>query len=166
MRMDEARTAIATTVAAAITDVFTRAHQAQPVGYTLRAPAVRVGTHAAGHDASAVPEVPPAQVRIDRDSDSPGVVFTWKVESGEPPYLILRVPPHWLRDVVRPGHAVLDGHPVLAILDRDSAGRPLQVLAVAVGGSYDTVMHGWRAHGAALPRTVTWDADGSARLSG
>lgn len=163
MRMDEARAAIASTVAAAITDAFTRAHDPHS-GYRLPQPSVRVGTHAPGHDATTVPPVPPVQLRLDHDSTSPGVAFTWKVESGEPPYLILRVPPHWLRDVVRPGHVVLDGHPVLAILDRDGAGRPAQVLAVAVGGGYDTMMHGWRAHGTALPRAVTWDPDGTARL--
>src|SRR5947209_6424863 len=102
MRMDEARTAIATTVAAAITRAFTLAHSTQPGGYVPPAPAVRVGNHAPGHDASRVPPVPAVQVRIDRDSSAPGVVFTWKVESGEAPCIILRVPPNWLRDVVRP----------------------------------------------------------------
>jgi hypothetical protein len=164
MRMDEARAVIASTVAAAITETFTRAHDAHS-GYRLPAPSFRVGTHAVGHDPTTVPPVPPVQIRLDRDSASPGVAFTWKVESGEPPYLILRVPPHWLRDVVRPGHVVLDGHPVLAILDRDASGRPAQVLAVAVGGGYDTMMHGWRAAGTALCRAVTWDSEETARLA-
>lgn len=165
MRMDEARAAIATAVAESITHAFTQAHAAQPAGYTPPAPAVRVGTYAPGHDATRVPPVPPARLRLDRDSTVPGVTFTWKVESGEAPYLILRLPPHWMRDVVWPGHAVLDGHPVLAILARHPDNRPAQVLAVTIDGKYDASIHGWRASGTAHHRTVTWEPDGAPRLS-
>ncbi|GGM23008.1 hypothetical protein GCM10007977_025250 [Dactylosporangium sucinum] len=162
MRMDEARAAIGTAIAATIARDFVRAHREQQrIGYVPGPPTIRAGNHTAGHDASRVPTVPPAQLRIDRDSDSPGAIFTWKVESGEPPHAILRVPHHWLRDVVRPGHAVLDGHPVVQILDRDPDGRPAQILAVVVGGGFDPQIHGWRAHGDAVPRSVTWAPDGT-----
>ncbi len=110
--------------------------------------------------------LPAVQVRIDRDSSAPGVVFTWKVESGEAPYIILRVPPNWLRDVVRPGHVVLDGQPVMEVLDRDPDGRPARVLAVAIGGGYDSSLHGWRAHGAASLVTATWDPGGQPHIVG
>jgi hypothetical protein len=123
-------------------------------------PGFCAGENAAGHDASQVPAVSPAELRIDRDSSDPGVVFTWKVESGHPPYAILRVPPHWPRDLVRPGVAVLAGYPVVSILDRDPAGRPARILAMVVGGRYDAHTHGWRADGRTFEKTVTWTADG------
>jgi hypothetical protein len=92
------------------------------------------------------------------------VIFTWKVESGDPPHVFAQVPPHWLRDVVRPGYAVIDGRPVLQILARMPAGRPAQILTVVVGGYYDSQIHGWRAHGRALACNVAWASDGSPRV--
>jgi hypothetical protein len=164
MRMEQARTAIAAAITQAVTRAFRASHQAYQGRYTPVGPALRTGSHAAGHDAAQVPPVPPAQLRIDRDSASPGVVFTWKVESGQPPHAILRVAPQWLREVVRPGHAVLDGHPVLQVLDRQADGLPTEVLAVAVAGHFDSAIHGWRAHGAAVAKQVSWQPDGTARV--
>jgi hypothetical protein len=92
-------------------------------------------------------------------------VFTWKVESGQPPCAMVRVPPHWLRDVVRSGHVVIDGHLVLQILGYDQRDRPAQILTMVVSGGYDPHNHGWRAHGAAVPRSVTWAADGRPHVS-
>ena len=146
MRMDEARALIGAAISAAIVRDFMRAHHRhERTGYVPGPPSIRTGDHAAGHDASQVPAVPPTQLHIDRDSADPGVIFTWKVESGQPPYTIVRVSPHWLRDVVRPGYAVIDGHPVLQILARDQQSRPVQILTVVVGGEYDPYNHGWRA---------------------
>lgn len=93
------------------------------------------------------------------------MLFTWKVESGDPPWLIIDVPPHWLRDVIRPGYAVLGGRPVLAILEYNADGRPSQVAAVSVGGHYDASMHGWRAFGHAGLYAVTWASDGTPSLT-
>lgn len=93
------------------------------------------------------------------------MIFAWKVESGDPPRLIIDVPSHWLRDVVRPGYAVLDGLPVLAILEYDADGRPSQAAAVSVEGHYDASIHGWRASGHAGLYTVTWASGGIPALT-
>lgn len=160
--MAEAREAIGLAIAAAIARDFTLAHREQDqLGYLPGPPTVRTGVNRAGHDASRVPTLPTAQLRIDRDHAEPGVTFTWKVESGDVPYVMLRVQPHWLREVIRPGYAVLDGHPVLQILTRDPAGRPGQIVAVVVGGAFDPHNHGWRAYGTTAPRAVTWSPDGT-----
>lgn len=123
-----------------------------------------IGPNAAGHDASRAPVVPEPLLRIDYDSEDPGVIFTWKSEFGHPPYVILHVPPGWRRDIVHPGWAVLGRHPVLRIDERDTEGRPVRVLAVMVTGHYDGGMHGWRATGFAVPRGVEWEPDGTARI--
>lgn len=74
--------------------------------------------------------------------------------------------PHWLRDTVRPGYAVIDGHLVLQILGRDSEGRPSEILTMVFGGRFDSSMHGWRAQGPATSRTVAWAAEGTSNVSG
>lgn len=158
--MAEARAVIGDAVSAAIAADFAR-DMRQRRGFVPRPPRFAAGEFAAGHDASRVPDVPRAQLRIDRDSENPGVIFTWKVESGDPPHVIARVPPHWLRDVVRPGYAVIAGRLVLQILARQADGRPLQILAMVAGGYYDASMHGWRAHGRAASCAVAWAADGT-----
>jgi hypothetical protein len=160
MQMAEARAVIGDAVSAAIAADFARDRQAWG-DFVLPTPAFAAGECAAGHDASRVPDVPRAQLTLDRDSDSPGGFLTWKVESGDPPYVFAQVPPHWLRDVVRPGYAVIDGHLVLQILERDSGGRPSQILTMVFDGGFDSSMHGWRAQGLALTRTVAWSADGT-----
>lgn len=71
---------------------------------------------------------------------------------------ILHVAPRWLQDVARPGYAVVDGYPVVQILDWDAQGRPIEILALVVSGTFDTVNHGWRAWGDAQPLDVTWEA--------
>lgn len=160
MTMAEARAAIGDAVSAAIAAEFTRDQQ-QWVGELPPPPAIVDGSCAAGHDASKVPAVPPAQLTVDHDSPSPGAVFTWKAESGAPPHVWAQVPPHWLRDVVRPGYAVIDRHLVLQILARQADGRPSQILAMVVGGYFDSSIHGWRAHGHAMPCAVAWAPDGT-----
>jgi hypothetical protein len=159
MQMAEARAVIGDAVSAAIAESFARDLQERD-DCAPSLPRFAGGEFAPGHDASRVPPVPRAQLRIDRDSSTPGVIFTWKVESGDPPYVIADVPPHWLRDVVRPGYAVIDRHMVLQVLSRDNEGRPSQVLAMVVGGHFDAAMHGWRADGAAVACDVEW-ADGT-----
>jgi hypothetical protein len=164
--MDEARSLISTAISTAITRTFQRDHaQFEELDYVPGPPAQRVGDDAAGHDASRVPPVPATMLRICRDSEDPDVAFTWKVESGQPPYAIIHVAPSWLREVARPGYAVLDGYPVLQILRRDQEGRPTLVLAMAVGGSYDAAIHGWRAHGLPVQKTVAWTTDGTPQLT-
>lgn len=61
---------------------------------------------------------------------------------------------------------MLGGHPVLEILGRDDEGRPVRVLVVLIMGNYDGRMHGWRAAGFAVTRSVEWDPDGTSRMSG
>jgi hypothetical protein len=139
MRMAEARAAIGDAVSAAIVADF-EVDMTQRSGYVPGPPTLIAGECVTGHDASRVPDVPRAQLSVDRDSGDPGVIFTWKVESGDPPHVFAQVPPHWLRDVVRPGYAVIDGRPVLQILTRMLDGRPTRILSVAVGGYYDSSM--------------------------
>jgi hypothetical protein len=165
VRMADARAAIEQSITEAIGRALRRQHDARPGRHVPRAPTVRIGDYSPGHDASQVPPVPTARLQLHRDRDTPTVIFTWKVESGEPPHPILVVPRRWLHEVVRPGHAVLDGHPILQVLNRDTAGRPVRVLAAVFGGYFDTAMHGWRAHGTAVLRTVTWEPDGAVRLA-
>ena len=165
VRMSEARAAIERCITQSIGEAFGRDHASRSGRFVFPAPRVCMGSWAPGHDAGRVPVVPAARLQLRRDSDSPGVVFTWKVESGELPYPILLVPRRWLAEVVRPGHAVLDGHPVLQVLDRDPDRRPARVLVAVFGGYYDSAMHGWRAHGAARARAVVWAGDGSACLA-
>lgn len=66
--------------------------------------------------------------------------------------------------MVRPGHAVIGGFPVLQITERDPEGRPAKILAVAVGGMYDTSIHGWRAYGFARRCGVARTPDGTSRV--
>jgi len=40
---------------------------------------------------------------------------------------------------------ILDGFPVLDVLDRDSHGRPTSIRAAVIHGNFDNTMHGWRA---------------------
>jgi hypothetical protein len=48
-------------------------------------------------------------------------------------------------------------------LARQDDGRLSQILAMAVGGHFDSSMHGWRARarGRAMPCTVAWAPDGT-----
>jgi hypothetical protein len=86
MRMAEARDAIGDAVSAEIVKEFTRElEQWLGIGHVPGPPALVAGDFLAGHDASRVPAVPRARLSVDRDSSSPGVMFTWKVESGDPP---------------------------------------------------------------------------------
>lgn len=160
MTMAEARAAIGDAVSAAIAEEFTRDQQ-QWLGDVPPPPVIVDGGAAAGHDASRVPAVPRTLLTVDHNSPSPGAVFTWKAESGVPPQVWAQVPPHWLRDVVRPGYAVIGRHLVLQILARQADGRPSQILAMVVGGYFDSSMHGWRAHGRPMTCTVTWAPDGN-----
>jgi hypothetical protein len=160
MTMPEARVVIGDAVSAAIAEEFTR-DQEQWLGELPPPPVFVDGPHAAGHDPARVPAVPRAELTVDHNSASPGAVFTWKAESGAPPHVFAQVPPHWVRDVVRPGYAVIGGQLVLQILDRHADGRPSQILAMVAGGYFDSSMHGWRAHGRAVPCAVTWAPDGA-----
>ena len=160
MTMAEARAAIGDAVSAAIAAEFARDQQ-QWLGDVPPPPAIAAGRSAAGHDASRVPAVPRAMLTVDHNSPSPGAVFTWKAESGGPPQVWAQMCPHWLRDVVRPGYAVIGGRLVLQVLARQADGRPSQVLAMAVGGYFDSSTHGWRAHGRAMTCAVAWAPDGT-----
>lgn len=155
MTMAEAGAAIGDAVSAAIAEEFTRDQQ-QWLGDVPPPPAIVDASSAAGHDASKVPAVPQAQLTVDHNSPCPSAIFTWKAESGAPPHVWAQVPPHWLRDVVRPGYAVIDHHLVLQILTRQADDRPSQILAMVVGGYFDSSKHDWRSHGRAMPCTVAW----------
>lgn len=118
-----------------------------------------------GHDATRVPPVPAARLKIGYDSDCPDVLFTWKAEDGGAPDVLLRVPTGWQRDVARRGHAVLGGYPVLQVLERDADGQPSEISVAVIIAHFDSRMHGWRAWGQAGTRDVTWAADGTHRVT-
>lgn len=165
MGMPEARAAIGGAVASAIAAGFEyEVRQGRDTGYVPGPPAFGLGPDPAGHDASRAPEVPEPLLDIRYDHAEPGVIFTWKAEYGEPPYVILLVPPHWRRDVVNKGWAVLGGYPVLEVTEHDDEGLPARVLVVVTIANYDGRMHGWRASGFAVARSVEWTPDGTARI--
>lgn len=96
MRMPEARAAIGQAVTSAMKANFEyEARSIRGSGYVPGPPAFGFGPDPAGHDASRVPAVPEPLLDIRYDSDEAGVIFTWKAEYGEPPDVILLVPPHW-----------------------------------------------------------------------
>ncbi|MFE3504609.1 hypothetical protein ACFXPX_32755 [Kitasatospora sp. NPDC059146] len=109
-----------------------------------------------GHDPSAVPPVPTALVVTGKAWSEPGVIFTWKSESGDPPYFQMDTPAGWMTQVVHAGHAVIDGLPVTAVLERDDQRRPSKVLTVALTGYFDVSIHGWRAWARDSVREVDW----------
>jgi hypothetical protein len=121
-------------------------------------PGRRDGPVPAAHDPRVVPALPEAAVEIRRDAeDDAWVVFSYKVEYGFPPYPVLHVRRDWLSVLARPGHVVLDGYPVLDIVERDPVGRPVAVRVAVVGGFFDSTMHGWRAHADTHHAVVSWD---------
>lgn len=117
-----------------------------------------VGVHPA-HDPRAVPPVPAAEVEIRRDAEEARIILSYKVEQGYPPYPVLHVRSDWLSTVARHDHVVLDGFPVLEVLDRDAHGRPVAIAAAVVAGFFDPTLHGWRAHADAHYARVSWDSD-------
>lgn len=75
--------------------------------------------------------------------------FTYKVEYGDEPRLELSVPRTWARQVAGASWAVVDGLPVLDVLEWDDSvtpARPLRVRTALFRADYDAQMHGWRAH--------------------
>jgi hypothetical protein len=156
MRMDEARAALSEAFTTQILQAFeTSRRRGSAATYSRLRRFSQPGLHV-GHNADLVPEVPAAVVHIRRDAEEPGVTFTWKVETGQAPHPMLRVTRGWLREVVRPGHVVLDGFPVLDVIERDDGGRPVVVTVAAVAGYFDSAMHGWRSHAEALQADVDW----------
>lgn len=143
--------------------IWTLEHHEAPRAFARRKPTPRNP----GHDPFAVPEVPAATVDIRRrPREDAIVVFTYKVEHGRPPYPILHVRPDWLTQVARRDHVVLDGFPVLDVLDRDHHGRPTAIRAAAITGYFDTVMHGWRAWAHTHEAEVDWEGGTPAVILG
>lgn len=123
-------------------------------------PRFRAGHDRAGHDPNRVPEVPAAQVEIARRAeDDPRILFTYKVEYGDPPNPVLHVRRNYLAAIAHPGHVLLDGWVVLDVADRDRAGRPVAIRVAVVGGSFDGSMHGWRADAHTYHACVHWHTE-------
>lgn len=120
-------------------------------------PRFRAGDHPPGHDPARVPEVPAAEVEIRRGAEQARILFTYKVEYGYPPDVVLDVRRDWGSVVALPGHVLLDGQVVLDVCDRDRAGRPATIRTAVVGGFFDTSMHGWRADAHTYYAHVSWD---------
>lgn len=165
MRIAEARAVLGTAFTSQIEEVFARA-AARPGTDRVAAvmarrglPRFRAGDHPAGHDASRVPEVPTAEVEIRRGAEHARILFSYKVEYGYPPDVVLHVRRDWLSAVARPGHVLLDGQVVLDVCDRDLAGRPATIRTAVVGGFFDSSMHGWRADAHTYYAHVHWHSD-------
>jgi hypothetical protein len=158
MLMGDARALLSTTFTDRIQAAFERSRQVGSAKDAADLAAYsRPGAHP-GHNADVVPAVPATTLSITRDSDQASLAFTWKVEHDHPPHAILLVTNTWLREVVRQDYVVLDGFPILDITGRDEAGRPATVLAVGIAGYFDTMIHGWRAHGEARDADISWDS--------
>ncbi|OIV39346.1 hypothetical protein BIV57_00420 [Mangrovactinospora gilvigrisea] len=116
-----------------------------------------------GHDATTVPQVPHAIVDIRADADparrGPHATFSYKVEYAAPPRIELSVMADWGTLVAVPGRHLLDGRPVLAILQADDSGRPVRIQTIDVEAYFDTGMHGWRAWAEDRTATVSWSGD-------
>ncbi|MFF2147779.1 hypothetical protein [Kitasatospora sp. NPDC058190] len=90
----------------------------------------------------------------------PGVTFSWKSESNDPPYVQMDTPTGWMTQVVHAGHAVIDGLPGTVVLDWDDRHRPEEGLTVELTGYFDVSIHGWRAWSRDVVRAVDWsDSD-------
>ncbi|WP_406737143.1 hypothetical protein OG365_00160 [Streptomyces sp. NBC_00853] len=130
-------------------------------------PAFRAGRERAGHDASRVPEVPAARVESTVTDGEPGIVFSFKVEYGDEPLVQLSVPRTWARQVAGAGWAVVDGRPVVDVLEWDDSvtpARPVRVRTALIWADYDARMHGWRAHADTRTCRVAWTGEGTASL--
>lgn len=77
--------------------------------------------------------------------------------------LIVTTASNWGSQVGRRGHAVLGGHPVLHVLERDQLGRPTEVWVIRVVSAYvdvgDLVGEPVRIYFGASRADVSWDDD-------
>ncbi|MEV6583681.1 hypothetical protein AB0M92_36710 [Streptomyces sp. NPDC051582] len=130
-------------------------------------PQFRAGRERAGHDASRVPEVPAARVESRITDGEPGMFFTYKAEYGTEPLIQLSVSRTWARQVAATGWAVVEGLPVVDVLEWDHSvapARPARVRTALIYADYDAGMHGWRAHADNQTCRVAWSRQGSASL--
>lgn len=117
------------------------------------------------HNPDAAPPVPAPEVSTrDAGERGPHSLFTWKVENHDRPYVVLCVEPTWRHEVARPGYAVLDGHPVLAV-EQYVDSRPARVKAMIIEAYFDRSLHGWRAYARDAIFAVAWGPDGAAHLT-
>jgi hypothetical protein len=96
-------------------------------------------------------------------------LFSYKVEYGTGPLVQLSVPRTWARRIAGAGWAVVDGRPVVDVVEWDTGvtpARPARVRTALVFADYDAAMHGWRAHADNRTCRVAWAEDGTASLVG
>ncbi|WP_405787094.1 hypothetical protein OG753_03610 [Streptomyces sp. NBC_00029] len=114
-----------------------------------------------------MPEVPLARVESTVTDGEPGMFFTYKVEYGDEPLVQLSVSRTWARQVAGAGWAVVDGLPVVDVLEWDdhvTPRRPTRVQTALISADYDTRMHGWRAHADTRTCRVAWTGEGTASI--
>ncbi|MFC5148993.1 hypothetical protein [Streptomyces aureoversilis] len=159
-----ARDAIAKAVTTAVRRSFAEDHEDFGFAHDpLPAPAFRAGSQVAGHDSSRVPVVPEAEVAIRQTDDGPGLFFSYKAEYGQPPLWQMSVRHHWQSEVADAGWAVLDGRPVVDVLEWDETAvprRPARVLTAKIWGEYDPSFHGWRSWADTITCRVDWTDTG------
>jgi hypothetical protein len=110
------------------------------------------------YDAARAPEVPSTVVRMRQvpAGGHTGVIFTWKVESGHPPYFLIGVPTYWPRRIAAPGWAIVADHPVVDVLAWDAQRRPAKIKSVNLSSFFDSSIHGWRSWADNVEYDVDW----------
>ncbi|MFF5019545.1 hypothetical protein [Streptomyces sp. NPDC001165] len=156
MRTAEARSSIATWVTKEVNNGFHRAVEESATSRAARRRS-REGLHPA-HDAARAPEVPPTLVRMRQvpTGERTGVIFTWKVESNDPPCFIIDVPTYWPRRIAAPGWALVADRPVIDVLAWDAQRRPTAIKSVSLYSFFDSSIHGWRSWADNVEYDVDW----------
>ncbi|MGW3061754.1 hypothetical protein ACWC98_38445 [Streptomyces goshikiensis] len=168
MRVGQARELIGQAVTDAVRAGFTAWYDAMDYAtHPAPPPAFQAGRERAGHDASRVPHVPAARVESRITDAEPGMFFTYKVEYGAEPLIQLSLSRTWARQVAATGWAVMDGRPVIDVLEWDHSttpARPARVRTALISADYDAGMHGWRAHADNRSCRVAWTSQGTGSL--
>ncbi len=159
MKTTEARDLIAEWLTARISEGFEHWVNESPTARAARRYQRPAQCHPA-HDPTKAPRVPKALV--DTRQVPPGnrtsVIFTWKVETDEPPYFIADVPTYWPRRIVAPGWAMVAGRPVIDVLEWDELRRPLRIKTVKLWSHFDPTIHGWRSWADNVEADVDWSS--------
>jgi hypothetical protein len=160
MRAAEARQAIG----AAVSDQVRAMFEYQAQDNRQRTAKAGDSGSAVHRDRVQVPEVPVTVVETRQVVTDPKVIFTWKVRHDAHPIFIMYVPSYWTRRIVAQGWALLDGFPVLDVLDWDESGQPRRVHTVDFSGYWDG-RWGWRATAADTVRLVDWSEPDAPKLT-
>ncbi|PCG87108.1 hypothetical protein CIB93_04475 [Streptomyces sp. WZ.A104] len=157
MRTEEARKAIAAWVTQQISAGFRLDVEELNEGRGAHRRS-RPGRLHPAYDATRAPEVPPAVVRTRQvpAGERTAVIFTWKVESGAPPYFIIDIPTYWPRRIAAPGWVIVADRPVVDVLAWDAQRRPATIKTVSLHSFFDSSIHGWRSWASNVEYDIDW----------